>query len=109
MIVCSATIDAQAFLDFFLGKSAKEGAQSAIETTQQQEPPQKKRKSRWDQPLKSKISPGDKGRSSGSRKADWVLMDAAVTLDAGLRVATTLTRLSWESYAWRFSGNLKVS
>lgn len=45
VIVCSATIDAQAFLDFFLGSS-----KAANQSRAEQEPPQKKRKSRWDQP-----------------------------------------------------------
>lgn len=47
VIVCSATIDAQAFLDFFLEGNQKK-KQKEEETSDP--PPAKKRKSRWDQP-----------------------------------------------------------
>jgi ATP-dependent RNA helicase DDX35 len=52
VIVCSATIDAQAFLDFFLGGSKEKNQPQSTE-----EPPSKKRKSRWDQPPPAKDEP----------------------------------------------------
>ena len=51
VIVCSATIDAEAFLNFFTDGSTTSNKNTS--TTTPQQPAVKKRKSRWDQPAPS--------------------------------------------------------
>ena len=54
IIVCSATIDAEAFLNFFTDGSSSTSTDDDKKKDAQQQPAEKKRKSRWGQPVTSK-------------------------------------------------------
>jgi len=68
IIVCSATIDAEAFLNFFTDNNSN--SSKALFIQEEQEPPNKKRKSRWDQPKATLEAGGESEKDSPDNKLD---------------------------------------